>query len=174
MWHWNPLHLTWHLDMKLDVWWWSVFQAQYQRWKNGLLSEGRSSRFASLWLYERSPAVRMVEIRLIPQAVHLGYTVSAWNSNSIIVTISARQGSWGWPCFLGSCLFKMHIYLSSLAKCLSYQALCDPELSGVRRAARCFAVRVNESAFWFILLYPPCQRRMLFSLTLAEREANLL
>lgn len=97
---------------------------------------GGSSRFASLsgFMNDLECTTRRVEIGLIPQAAHLRYTAGAGNSNSIIVTISARWGSSRCPCFAGLCLFRMHIYLSSLVKCLSCQALCDPKLSRVRQA----------------------------------------
>ncbi len=127
----KPLLLTCFIccrDMK------SVFQAQYQRGKMDFWMRGVQSICLSVWLYERSREVRRVEIRLIPQAAHLRYTAGAGNSNTIIVTISARRGSSRCPCFAGLCLFRMHIYLSSLVKCLSCQALCDPKLLRVRQA----------------------------------------
>ncbi len=161
----------------------SVFQAQYQRGKMDFWMRGVQSICLSVWLYERSRVVRRVEIRLIPQAAHLRYTAGAGNSNTIIVAISARRGSSRCPCFAGLCLFRMHIYLSSLVKCLSCQALCDPKLLRVRQAggpACCSSESKKKELEWMnqlsdsFLLYLPCQRRTLFSLTLAEREANLL
>lgn len=166
----------------------SVFQAQYQKWKMDVWMRGVKSICLSVWLYERSRAVRRAEITLIPQAAHLRYTAGAGNSNSIIVTISARQGSWRCPCSAGLCLFRMHIYLSSLVKCLSCQALCDPKFSRVRQAAggrpgflQFCSSESKKELEWMnqlsdsFLLYPPRQRRMLFfSLACWKRNKSAL
>lgn len=143
---------------------------------------GVQSNCLSVWLYERSWVVRRVEIRLIPQAAHLRYTAGAGNSNSIIVTISARQGSSRCPCFAGLCLFRMHIYLLSLVKCLSCQALCDPKLSRVRQAggpAFCSSAVLKVKKSWsewisflihFFFILPVRGERFFLSLSLKEKQ----
>lgn len=127
----------------------------------------------SVWLYEGSLAVSLAEIRLILLKAHLRYTAGGGDVNSISVTISARQGWWRSVCFAGLCLFRMHIYLLSLVKCLSCQELCDPKLSGVRRAggsAFCSSavlkVRVSEwiSLVIHVSFIPPDRREHLFFL----------
>ncbi len=158
----------------------SVFQAQYQRGKMDFWMRGVQSICLSVWLYERSRVVRRVEIRLIPQAAHLRYTAGAGNSNTIIVTISARRGSSRCPCFAGLCLFRMHIYLSSLVKCLSCRALCDPKLSRVRQAggpACCSSESKKKSwSEWisflinFFFIFPVRGERFFLSLSLKEKQ----